>query len=102
MLARRDSWLTADQNLPDAADRRITARICVIISRMTEPEQPRPFEYPPKPQGQYPPPKGGYPGWQPPYPPPGGQPGMPYPPGAPYVDAYGQPLSDKSKLTAGL
>jgi TM2 domain-containing membrane protein YozV len=27
---------------------------------------------------------------------------MPYPPGAPYVDAYGHPLSDKSKLTAGL
>jgi TM2 domain-containing membrane protein YozV len=27
---------------------------------------------------------------------------MPYPPGAPYVDAHGQPLCDKSKLTAGL
>ena len=52
-------------------------------------------------QGPYPPPQGEYPGWQAPYPP-GGQPGMPYPPGAPYVDAYGHPLSDKSKLTAGL
>lgn len=54
------------------------------------------------PQGPYPPPQTGYPSWQQtPYPP-AGQPGMPYPPGAPYVDAHGQPLSDKSKLTAGL
>jgi TM2 domain-containing membrane protein YozV len=60
---------------------------------------------PPVSGGSYPPP---YPGQQLPYP---GQP-APYPlqpgypgasPAAPYgVDAYGRPLSDKSKLTAGL
>jgi TM2 domain-containing membrane protein YozV len=83
--------------------------MCVIMMRMTEPDEPHAFEYPPTPpapyppapQGPYPPPQGGYPGWQTPYPA-GGPPGMPYPPGAPYVDAYGQLLSDKSKLTAGL
>jgi TM2 domain-containing membrane protein YozV len=58
--------------------------------------------YPPPYQGQQP-----YPGQQPPYP---GQPApyppQPYPgvsPGAPYgVDAYGRPLSDKSKVIAGV
>ena len=29
--------------------------MCVIIRLMTEPEQPRPFEYPPTPPGPYPP-----------------------------------------------
>ncbi|MBV8964559.1 MAG: TM2 domain-containing protein [Mycobacteriaceae bacterium] len=76
---------------------------------MTEP----PFsgsEYPqqqpqnpyPAPGGQYPPPYQGQPA---PYPPPGGPPAG-YPgaqPGALWgVDPYGRPLSDKSKLTAGL
>lgn len=65
---------------------------------VTVPEQPYGFENPPRPQqGPYPPPPGGYPGSQAPHPP-----GTPYPPGAPLVDAYGRPLSDKSKLTAGL
>jgi TM2 domain-containing membrane protein YozV len=67
------------------------------------PQQPEGFQNPSgPPQGSYPPP-GGYPGAPAPYP------QMPYgPPGAPYapygygVDAYGRPLSDKSKLTAGL
>ena len=68
---------------------------------MTEPERPRPFEYPPTPPGPYPPYQGGYPGGQTPYPT-SGPPGVPYASGGPYVDAYGQPLSDKSKLTAGL
>lgn len=50
------------------------------------------------PQPGYPPAPPGY-GMPPPY---GG--GNPYPqPGAPFgVDAYGRPLSDKSKLTSGL
>jgi len=64
---------------------------------------PYPGQQPPYP-GQQPP----YPGQQPPYagqpapyPPPGGYPGVN--PALPYgVDAYGRPLSDKSKLTAGL
>lgn len=52
----------------------------------------------PPPAG-YPPPAPGYGAPPPPY---GG--GNPYPqPGAPFgVDAYGRPLSDKSKLTSGL
>jgi hypothetical protein len=63
------------------------------------------------PQESYPPPPAGYPPQPTPYPPqPTPYPQMPYgspgaPPGAPYgygVDAYGRPLSDKSKLTAGL
>ncbi|WP_293003531.1 TM2 domain-containing protein [Mycobacterium sp.] len=68
---------------------------------MTDPDQPHAYEYPSTPQDPYAPPFGGQPNWQPHYPV-GGQPGMPYPPGLPYLDAYGQPLSDKSKLTAGL
>ncbi|WP_085196527.1 TM2 domain-containing protein [Mycobacterium fragae] len=68
------------------------------------PQQPEGFQNPSgPPQGSYPPPPGGYPAAPAPYP------QMPYgPPGAPYapygygVDAYGRPLSDKSKLTAGL
>jgi TM2 domain-containing membrane protein YozV len=71
-------------------------------------------EYPPQqpqgpsgtPGGQYPPP---YPGQQPPYagqpaqyppPAPGGYPAAQ--PGAYGVDAYGRPLSDKSKIVAGI
>ena len=94
---------------------------------MTEPEftgSENPSENPQGPSaapgGSYPPPYPGqqppYPGQQPPYPgqqpPYAGQP-APYPPqpggypgvnpALPYgVDAYGRPLSDKSKLTAGL
>lgn len=67
------------------------------------PQQPQPPYQPPG--GQYPPPyQGQQPGQQPPY---AGQP-QPAPyagayPAAYYgVDAYGRPLSDKSKLTAGL
>jgi TM2 domain-containing membrane protein YozV len=58
------------------------------------------------PGGPYPPPYQGqpapYPGQPAPYPPP--QPGYPAgPAGAPYgMDMQGRPLSDKSKLTAGL
>lgn len=67
-------------------------------------DQPYGSEYSQPPQNPYgsAPPPGAYPG-------PGGvnpygQPGVPYgQPGAPYgVDPYGQPLSDKSKITAGL
>ena len=84
-----------------------------IIVSVTEPQfsgSENPQQRPPDPYGapggQYPPP---YQGQQPPYP---GQPGpyagqpAGYPgayPAAYYgVDAYGRPLSDKSKLTAGL
>jgi TM2 domain-containing membrane protein YozV len=50
------------------------------------------------PQEPYPPPPGPYAGQPPQYQPyPGPQPGAAY-----GVDAYGRPLSDKSKLTAGL
>jgi TM2 domain-containing membrane protein YozV len=68
---------------------------------VTAPQQPDGFHDPSgPPQQPYPPPAGGYPGQPVPYPP------APYgPPGAPYgygFDAYGRPLSDKSKLTAGL
>jgi TM2 domain-containing protein len=67
-----------------------------------EPFRPPQESYPPEsyPQESYPPPPSGYPAQPAPYP------QVPYgPPGAPYgygVDAYGRPLSDKSKLTAGL
>jgi TM2 domain-containing membrane protein YozV len=84
-----------------------------IILSVTEPQfggSENPPLQPPDPYGapggQYPPP---YQGQQPPYP---GQPGpyagqpAGYPGGYPAayygVDAYGRPLSDKSKLTAGL
>jgi TM2 domain-containing membrane protein YozV len=84
-----------------------------IIVSVTEPQfsgSENPQQQPPNPYGapggQYPPP---YQGQQAPYP---GQPGpyagqpAGYPgayPAAYYgVDAYGRPLSDKSKLTAGL
>ena len=84
-----------------------------IIVSVTEPQfsgSENPQQRPPAPygapRGQYPPP---YQGQQAPYP---GQPGpyagqpAGYPgayPAAYYgVDAYGRPLSDKSKLTAGL
>ena len=88
---------------------------------MTEPQSPYGADQPPPSYGAdqpVPPPVGPYGGPPPNYgPPPGyGAPppsyGMPPPylgnnpypqPGAPYgVDAYGRPLSDKSKLTAGL
>ena len=70
------------------------------------PYQPPGGQYPPPYQGQQPGQQqpGQQPGQQPPYQ--GAQPGAyqggAYP--APYwgVDAYGRPLSDKSKLTAGL
>lgn len=68
---------------------------------MTAPQQPygsdKPFENQPQnPYGAPPPPQGYQ---QPPqgYPQPGGYPGAPY-----GVDPYGQPLSDKSKIVAGL
>lgn len=86
---------------------------------MTEPQPPygmdKPYgseysqppqnpQYPPNQYGSVPPP-GAYPNPGG-YPAPGAYPGPgnPYPqPGAPYgVDPYGQPLSDKSKITAGL
>ena len=58
------------------------------------------------PSDPYSPPQGGYPPQQG-YPPPQGYPSAPgYPPvagpGAYGVDAYGNPLSDKSKIAAGL
>ncbi|MFF3926860.1 TM2 domain-containing protein [Streptomyces hirsutus] len=67
-----------------------------------------PYGYPQpgsqQPAGGYPPPPGGYPpphGFQQP-PPPGFFPGAPDP-GAPYgYDPYGRPLSDKSKIVAGI
>ncbi|MFD4572320.1 TM2 domain-containing protein [Streptomyces sp. NPDC058417] len=64
--------------------------------------QPGPYGYPQagQPQGGYGPPQGPQPGGYPPPPPPG------YPtgdPNAPYgYDAYGRPLSDKSKIVAGI
>ena len=63
------------------------------------PQQP---QYPPPP-GQYPPPHGQFP--PPPGPPPAGQYGHPYmDPAAPYGrhPQTGEPLSDKSKVVAGL
>ena len=70
------------------------------------PQQPPGGQFPPPYQGQQP----HYQGQQPPYQPqqpayPGAQPAGyqgGYPPAYYGVDAYGRPLSDKSKLTAGL
>jgi hypothetical protein len=85
-----------------------------MIISVTAPQRPEGFNYPPYRPGQsYPPPHpAGYPPHPAGYPPhPGGYsappslyPPMPYGvPGAAYgVDAYGRPLSNKSKVTAGL
>ena len=82
-----------------------------IICCVTEPQytgSENPSQQPQQPQQPYPPPA---PGWQSPpqyqgqpapYPPPAaGYPGA-YPGAYPTVDQYGRPLSDKSKLVAGL
>jgi hypothetical protein len=69
----------------------------VTEPQFTGSEGPSQQPYPPSYQGQ----QARYPGQPAPYPPPGGYPGAA--PGAPFgVDMYGRPLSDKSKLTAGL
>ncbi|MDP9183745.1 MAG: TM2 domain-containing protein [Actinomycetota bacterium] len=68
---------------------------------MTDQNPFDPAQPPPPPPGAYPPPPGGYP----PPPPPGYGQASAYPPdaAAPYGrDAYGRPLSNKSKLVAGL
>ena len=84
-----------------------------IIRGMSVPPPPHDSDppYPPPPGGDpaWPPPVGGYDAAPPPPPGPygapppyGGYPPPPYP-GAPYgVDPFGRPLSDKSKLVAGL
>lgn len=69
-----------------------------------------PYPPPPGQDPAWPPPIGGYDAAPPPTPGPYGAPPPPYGayppppyPGGPYgVDAYGRPLSDKSKLVAGL
>jgi TM2 domain-containing membrane protein YozV len=74
--------------------------VCVTEPHYTgsENQPPQPQGPQPTPGGQYPPPYQGQPAQ---YGPPPGYPGA-YP-GAYYgVDQYGRPLSDKSKLTAGL
>ncbi|HET7667244.1 MAG TPA: TM2 domain-containing protein [Mycobacterium sp.] len=71
------------------------------FSGSENPQQPQnPYQAP---GGQYPPPyQGQQPGQQPPYQQPGAYQGGAYPAAYYGVDAYGRPLSDKSKLTAGL
>lgn len=86
---------------------------------MSAPPPPPPDDSDPPYYPPYPPPPGQDPAWPPPVggydaasPPPPGPYGAPPPygayppppyPGGPYgVDAYGRPLSDKSKLVAGL
>jgi len=71
--------------------------VCVTEPQFTGSENPQQQPQNPygAPGGPFPPP---YQGQQPPYP---GQPGG-YPPAYYGVDAYGRPLSEKSKLVAGL